>query len=109
MPTKEELTINYENLIKESINNIGSGYFTVANRFRDTPNISERVFCYEFYYQLRKLIEDSELDLPKNEIYFHGELPKTRYKIYGKITPDFLIHKPENDQFNLIAIEIKSV
>lgn len=109
MPTREELTIKYERLVKKSINNIGSGYFTVANRFRDKPTISERVFCYEFYYQLRKLIEESEIDLQKNEIYFHGELSKIRYDVYGDITPDFLIHNPENDRFNLITIEIKSV
>lgn len=108
MATQEELVRNYEILIKKSINNIKPGYFTVANRFRDEPNISERVFCYEFYYQLRNLIEKSNSDLNKEQIFFHGELPKAKYEIYGNFTPDFLIHKPEDAEFNLITIEIKA-
>lgn len=107
MPTKLELTVNYENLVKDAISNINSGYFSVANRFRDTPNISERVFCYEFYYQLRRLIEESDLELQKNEIFIHGELAKAKYLGYSYITPDFIIHNPENGDSNLITIEIK--
>lgn len=113
--SKDQLAEKYLNCIRSALNQIKQNYFRVANRF-NADVISERVFCYEFYHQIRMYIESSEENLLSDQIFIHGELSKATYhgfeedesfRYYGDITPDFLIHKPENDEFNLIAIEIK--
>lgn len=65
----------------------------------------ERPFAYEFYHQLRKLIDNSDVDFGGPII--QAEVDK-RYQHYfknGKI-PDFIIHVP-NTQQNLAVIEFK--
>jgi len=65
----------------------------------------ERPFAYEFYHQLRKLIDNGGVDFGGPVI--QAEVDK-RYQHYfknGKI-PDFIIHVPNTRQ-NLAVIEFK--
>ncbi len=116
LPSADKLVKNYETLISTALNEIPSDYFKVPIIHEGNPeiedNIRERVFCYEFYSCLRQLIKESDLDLAKEIIFIHGELPKQKYRSLPDIIPDFLIHKPyrkqsEKDHLNLVSIEVK--
>lgn len=64
----------------------------------------ERVFCYEFYHQFRKLMEQPENKEKYKDLLFHGEITK-----YGKV-PDFVLHGgQDNNNIQVVAIEIKTV
>lgn len=64
----------------------------------------ERVFAYEFYHQLR-------LSMPPSDLNLTGE-PVKGLKVIANIdetiSPDFVIHKFDTNQEDLIAIEVKS-
>jgi len=65
----------------------------------------ERPFAYEFYHQLRRLIEEGRVDF--GEPIIQAEVDKRYQNIFkkGKI-PDFIIHLP-NSRRNLAVIEFK--
>ena len=66
----------------------------------------ERPFAYEFYHQLRKLINSGDANFG-GPVVIQAEVDK-RYQHYfedGKI-PDFIIHVP-NKQKNIAVIEVK--
>ena len=70
----------------------------------------ERPFAYEFYHQLRKLM-DSKKDNKKVDFggpIIQAEVPKRYQHCFknGKI-PDFIIHVPNNRDKNLAVIEFK--
>jgi len=66
----------------------------------------ERPFAYEFYHQLRKLMDDGEVDFGGPII--QAEVDKRYQHCFenGKI-PDFIIHIPNNTNRNLAVIEFK--
>ncbi|MFX0200409.1 MAG: hypothetical protein ACFFCW_30185 [Candidatus Hodarchaeota archaeon] len=66
----------------------------------------ERPFAYEFYHQLRKLMERGEIDFGGRII--QAEVDKTYQHCFevGKI-PDFIIHTPNLTTRNLAVIEFK--
>lgn len=65
----------------------------------------ERPFAYEFYHQLRELIDNGEVDFGGPII--QAEVDKRYQHCFenGKV-PDFIIHIPNTDK-NLIVIEFK--
>ncbi len=65
----------------------------------------ERPFAYEFYHQLRRLMDEGEVDFGGPII--QAEVDKRYQHCFkrGKI-PDFIIHIPNSDQ-NLAVIEFK--
>lgn len=65
----------------------------------------ERPFAYEFYHQLRKLIDEGDVDFDGPII--QAEVDKTYQHCFknGKV-PDFIIHIPDSKE-NLIVIEFK--
>jgi len=67
----------------------------------------ERPFAYEFYHQIRKLIEEGKADFGGPII--QAEVPKEYQRCFkkgkGKI-PDFILHIPKSD-VNFAVIEIK--
>jgi len=65
----------------------------------------ERPICYEFYHQLRKLIEYGEIDLGVTVIQAEVDKTYQRYFPTGK-KPDFILHVPDTD-LNLAVIEFK--
>jgi hypothetical protein len=70
-----------------------------------TEKYLERPFCYEFYHQLRKLIENGNVNFCGSVV--QAEVDK-RYQGYfenGKI-PDFIFHVPDT-QRNLAVVEFK--
>ncbi len=65
----------------------------------------ERPFAYEFYHQLRRLLDEGRVDF--GEPIIQAEVDKRYQNIFkkGKI-PDFIIHLP-NSKRNLVVIEFK--
>jgi hypothetical protein len=85
----------------------------------------ERVFCYELYHQIRKLMDDGYVDCEvsndnEDVVLFQAELKKDQIgniihhfpqagtsldKVY---IPDFLLHSPGNFRHQELIIEVKS-
>jgi hypothetical protein len=113
LPSADELSANYEALIKQEVQSMPAQYFSVQRKKPENQIVAEsreRVFCYELYHQLRIKIESPEqtLELAKDIIQLHGELSKGLYSSYPNITLDFIIHQPTKTDYNLIAVEVKS-
>ena len=104
--------------IKTALENINENYCKLSqiNYFTLRANEStkkileeekylERPFAYEFYHQLRKLIDIGDVNFGGPVI--QAEVDKKYQKCFenGKI-PDFIIHVP-NTQKNLAVIELK--
>lgn len=122
-------------VIINALNNIDSDYYATAyNNIQgiepsfqrragelinnDFYSYGERIFCYEFYHQLKV-----EMENPKNmeffkEVSLQGEARKMNIiKLLEKIglesfsndlVPDLLIHNPSNGNNQMCAIEIKT-
>ena len=99
--------------IKMALENIDVNYCKLSQiDYSKMPkNISdekylERPFAYEFYHQLRKLMESGEVDFGGPII--QAEVSKGYQHIFesGKI-PDFLIHVPDARLKNPAVIEFK--
>lgn len=104
--------------IKTALNNLDKKYCKLSQIDYSVVGVSEstkkhlmkekyleRPFAYEFYHQLRKLIDNGDVDFGGSII--QAEVDK-RYQHYfknGKI-PDFIMHVP-NTQQNLAVIEFK--
>ena len=97
-----------ENLIeniKTAINNVPESFYQVyyVGKSNDIKiAYRERVWCYEFYHQMRKLnfIDESAC--------INGEIDKSGNDNFSKrINPDFLIHKQGTNSNNLCTIEVK--
>jgi len=67
----------------------------------------ERPFAYEFYHQLRKLMDEGKVDFGGPIV--QAEVNKLYQHLFkeGKV-PDFIIHVPNTDK-NLAVIEFKLV
>ncbi|MBN8202537.1 hypothetical protein LG291_25270 (plasmid) [Cytobacillus firmus] len=76
----------------------------------------ERVFCYELYHQLRKIMEENQLD---EKVILQAELRKTQVgseieqlfgiqSTEGVYYPDFLIHEPDTFDNQDLIIEVKA-
>ena len=105
----------YLNDVVEAIQKVGSAYFRWNNwqsRTELENNMVERVFCYEFYHQFRKIMER------KNDIYhnlrLNGEISKIIAEKYQRDIshtkfPDFVLHEAQNtvNQQELV-IEVKT-
>lgn len=94
----------FKSLFMEGLSALKSDFYKIEN----TSGIElyrERVFCYELYHQFSLL--RMKYAIPEY-IKFHGELSKSGHASQvGDICPDFLIHKPGSDDFNIAAIEVK--
>lgn len=64
----------------------------------------ERPFAYEFYHQLRKLMDCSAVNFGDRVI--QAEVDKRYQHCFGKI-PDFIIHIPDKTDKNLAVLEFK--
>ncbi len=84
---------------------ISQSYFNVT-RYEDVSAYRERVYCYELYHQLRRII-------PENIPYVvHAELDKCGHEVMvslvGKRAPDLLFHEPGSMR-NIAIVEVKSI
>lgn len=81
----------------------------------------ERVFCYELYHQIRKLMDNHEQDHPsQTPVYFQGELQKDQINgvieyfdgvngaLQKEYIPDFLLHSVGDFSRQELIIEVKS-
>jgi len=91
-----------DELIKRATERIPQKYFCLPVAGADSRYF-ERVYCYELYHQMRRLMCNNE---GFSQFNLTGEAPKGNKKI-----PDFLIHEPgvENESSNLAIIEVKPV
>lgn len=76
----------------------------------------ERMFCYELYHQLRKLLEENSQTF--QNVYLQGELQKIEIltiiqnyglgRLTGNFIPDLLLHSPGTAEFHPYVIEVKA-
>ena len=104
--------------IKTALENIDENYcklsridYSKLRANKSTRNILEkekyleRPFAYEFYHQLRKLIDSGDVDFGGPVI--QAEVDKSSQHCFkNRKIPDFIIHVP-NTQKNLAVIEFK--
>lgn len=131
----EELT-QFENLLIEALANVHQSYYSTTyhniQSFRaalqhrvgrfDGDNFErygERVFCYEFYHQLRILIDSEREKNPEflKDTLLQGEVEKMQImelvdslgleNMDGEYSPDFLMHSPGNAKSHPFVIEVK--
>ena len=102
-----EALIKVLDWLRRASQQVGEEYMMLPVAGSD-PQYRERVYCYEFYHQLR-----CQWD-PNFEFSPCGEIDKRDHAyVQGKhldmITPDLLVHQPGdmNATSNLLAIEVK--
>ncbi|MEI2358953.1 hypothetical protein [Mesobacillus zeae] len=126
----------YIDFLRKAINNVEEVYFGNQNRIDSMlnshkidsqdhrrealiPYLSkhhERVFCYELYHQLRKIMEQNNLS---EKVILQAELRKSQvgseieqlFEIQstdGVYYPDFLIHEPDTFDNQDLIIEVKA-
>ena len=88
--------------IIKATENVSDNYFLLPVAYRITPIRRKRVYCYELYHQLRKLIEDSQLTLSaepdkRGHTDFEVKYPN----------PDFILHTPGVHENNNTVIEVE--
>lgn len=99
----EELA-RYYRIILEALENVDQSYYKIPVTYNSKGIARERVFCYEFYYQLRCLAEENR------NIKINGEIDKRGHKLFHKDdrkNPDFVFHLPGTMENNLIIVEVK--
>lgn len=96
----------YIELIKKALVNIDEKYFRIKFEGIGKEKIRERVFCYELYHQIRKLLDDSgELDV-SGGLLLNGEIDKSGNPKFKSENPDFVLHRPGTCN-NVIVVEVK--
>lgn len=97
------------NCLEEACEKIDSSYFklNVASSDSEEQKDRERVYCYEFYHQLRCILGES------SPYKLNGEVDKDGHPIIhealGAKKPDFIVHVPGGMDKNLVVVEVKSV
>lgn len=66
----------------------------------------ERVYCYEPYHQLRKLLESDTL---LATYALGGEIDKQGHPIIRRYVPDCVLHVPGDMGSNLVVVEVKPI
>ena len=102
---------NYIDDLIEALRNVDERYYSYTT-VKDVTKYPERVFAYELYHQLRKIMEQKS-DM-YDGIYLNGEQTKSKEVIEGldTLAPDLILHKciydrqPEH-QFWLCEIKMK--
>lgn len=90
-------------LIKTALSQVELDYFKLETNYEPPGIVRERVFCYEFYHQIRKIMTDSDLKL-------NSEIDKRGHPDFapgGWKNPDFVIHTPGTHENNTFIIEVK--
>jgi hypothetical protein len=128
----------FEELIIDALSNVSQSYYSTVyenivsfkaalngkqGQFDDTSfeRYGERVFCYEFYHQLRLLID---FERTKNSSFLNGTLLQgevKKWQISGlldrfgldelskEFVPDFLMHSPGDATSHPYVIEVKCI
>jgi hypothetical protein len=114
---------NYYSTVYKNIEEFKSVFLGRNGRMLETDfeRFSERVFCYEFYHQLRILIDNEK---SKNPSFLSGTLLQGEVRkmmiielvekfglegLSGEFIPDFLIHGHDNSDKQHCVIEVKCI
>jgi len=93
--------------LKKAIYMIDEKYISISMYQLPDKRYRERVYCYELYHQLRKLLGDNY------EYMLDGELDKKTHpiimKYIGAKIPDFVVHYRSYMEHNLAIIEVKPI
>ena len=95
----------FQEIIKECILKISKIYFEQNTIINEKTKYGERVFCYEFYHQLRLHQEDFK------DLTISGEAVKSNFQfnnLGNNKTPDILIHNFGTINNNEVVIEVKT-
>ncbi len=112
---------SYYRTTYNNIENFKMAFFHRMGRMRGNnfERYGERVFCYEFYHQLRKLIDNERVANVNflNEAKLQAEVQKMQIieleqslglnPMSGAFAPDFLMHSPGNANSHPCVIEVK--
>lgn len=101
----EELA-RYYGIILEALENVDNSYYNIPTTFNSEGIVRERVFCYEFYHQLRCLAKKDS----NTNIKINGEIDKRGHELFDEDdqkNPDFIFHLPGTMEKNLIIVEVK--
>ena len=128
----------FEELVIEALNNVPRLYYTTVYKniesFKSAfwgiqghlnddkfERYGERVFCYEFYHQLRILIDNERLVKPEflSGANLQGEVNKMQLielakslvldPLSNRFVPDFLMHSAGDSSTHAFVIEVKCV
>jgi hypothetical protein len=83
-------------------------YFHLPVAGREDTIYRERVYCYELYHQIRKLLEEDGQLAPYT---LSGEIDKQAHPfIERQCAPDFVFHIPGGmDDQNFVVVEVKPI
>ena len=97
----------FKKCLEEAGKRIDEHYFQLDVADSDELIYRERVYCYELYHQLRRVLEEG---FPYK---LNGEVDKAGHPIIrerlGHRKPDFIVHNPGGMDENLVVIEVKSI
>lgn len=95
---------NRAEIIEKALNNVGPGYYKIITSYSNSGIVRERVFCYEFYHQMRLVMgENPSLSLC-------GEIDKRghyHFQPRDRKNPDFILHNAGTFEGNELVIEVK--
>lgn len=96
--------------VVKALSNVSPEYYEWIDAVKHKTASVERVFCYEFYHQFRKIMEENN---NANNRYYHllfnAEIGKGGFDEYKKIYPDFVLHMGQNCfESQKFAIEVKT-
>lgn len=95
----------FKSLIKKALTMISENYFKQPTVDAEKYKFGERVFCYEFYHQLRCLQDEF------GRLEISGEAVKSCFQstdLESNQTPDILIHNFGKHDNNEVIIEVKT-
>lgn len=101
--------MDIEKIIKDSLKKVEDDYYLI--RTTADPIVRERVFCYELYHQMRKIIEKIEVESGEPIAQkLHAEIDKSGHPNFSEgdqKNPDFVFHLPGSFKHNTLICEIK--
>ena len=99
--------MSFMDQLKKALIRINEKYIEISMYQLPDNRYRERVYCYELYHQLRKILGD------RYKYNLDGELSKNAHPIIeneiGAKIPDFLIHYRSKMDHNLVIIEVKPI
>lgn len=91
-------------IICKAANEVTENYLKLATTYELSGIVRERVFCYEFYHQLRVVLGNDQ------KLTLNGEIDKrghTDFKEEDRKNPDFVFHIPGGHDGNTLILEVK--
>lgn len=90
----------YKQELVDALNKVAQIYIRLPTLHNHKGIVRERVFCYEFYHQMR-------LAFSLVHGVINAEITKAGYPGFNGENPDFVFHKPQSNDFNDLVCEVK--